>query len=394
MRVPSVRPASARGLPSARQLTVWMLVIALLLGLALSAGGCRPDPVVGPGDGNGDGSGGTGDGGAGGGDGSGGDGSGGGDGTAPGVATADCPLCGRAVAEDRVRHRPLAVVIDNLAAARPQSGLGDACLVYEVLVEGGITRLVAFYLHEDPAAVGPVRSLRPYMLDLAMPLGAVTTHVGGSPHSYDDLASLAPAAMDVDSMGYGAAFWRMQSRRAPHNTYTGVSLMRAASQDLGYEGTELAALTASAFRFDEDLTADTLPAGQSASRFTLSYATVGGYSVTYDYDTESAQWVRYLAGSAHIDAATGRQLRSTTVIVQYVASQVITGDKEGRLQLAMVGSGDTQVFTLGQVVQARWTKGGRTAVTIFTDQDGQPLKLPPGSVWVLIAPPGSRLDIQ
>lgn len=372
-----------------RNSLVWLLLAALVFGVALAAAGCRPAPVVDPGDG---------DNGGDGGDGGSGDGGSGGSGEDPGddpaVATTPCPLCGTPVAEDKVRHRPLAVVIDNLAAARPQSGLGDACLTYEMLVEGGITRLVAFYLHNDSAAVGPVRSLRPYMLDLVMPLGAVVTHVGGSPQAYNDLNSLAPAAMDVDAMEYAGAFWHMQSRRSPHNTFTGISLMRAASQDLGYEGTELAAPTAAAFRFAATADPEALPAGQTAARFTLTYATVGGYSVTYDYDTESDQWLRYLGGSAHVDAATNRQLRATTVIVQYVRSQVITGDTEGRLEFGMTGSGDAQVFTLGRALQAQWTKGGRTAVTIFTDQDGQPLELPPGPVWVLIAPPGSRLDIQ
>jgi len=144
--------------------------------------------------------------------------------------------------------------MDNQAEARPQSGLNDACLVYEVLTEGGITRFVAFFLHNDTAAIGPVRSLRPYFLDLTMPLGAPVAHVGGSPLALDDVAALKPAAMSIDQVAEESAFWRAEERKAPHNCYTSSSALRSASISLGYEGRKLSTTTPAAFNFTRPTT--------------------------------------------------------------------------------------------------------------------------------------------
>ncbi|MEW6032741.1 MAG: DUF3048 domain-containing protein [Bacillota bacterium] len=377
----AVRVAAAR--VAAVRAAAVLLILALAAGAALGAAGCRPQLAIGdPGPGGDPGQGGNPGAGSG----------GGAPPEPPPPPTTACQLCGLEVVEETVLHRPLAVVIDNHPMARPQSSLNDACLVYEILAEGGITRMVAFYLHGEASAVGPVRSLRHYMLDLVMPLGAVVTHVGGSPQALDDVVRLRPDARNIDAMNYGGAFWYMTGRRSPHSTYTSTSLLRAASRDKGYEGPRLTAPTPKAFDFAADAESASLPAGQSVMRFTLTYAAPGRYSVTYDYDPPTGQWLRYIAGAAHIDASTGRQLRATTVIVQFVPSEVIAGDTEGRLEVHLTGSGEAKVFALGRQVDARWSKAGRTAPIVYTDKQGNPLTLPPGPVWVLIVPPGSRID--
>ncbi len=378
-----------------RAAVVLALVVLVAVG-GLGTAGCRPQ-LAGGGSGSGGegtvpGTGGSGDtGGAA-------DAAGGGTGdneATPAEETAACPLCGEVVTKGLLLHRPLAVCVDNQAQARPQSGLNDACLVYEVLAEGGITRFVAFFLHKDTAAIGPVRSLRPYFLDLTMPLGAVVAHVGGSPAALADVADLRPTAMDIDEMGYPEAFWRSEERKAPHNCYTGTSLLRSASLDLGYEVKRLSGTTPVAFNFGPAPDKVALPAGQSVSRFTLHYAAgAGEYAVTYDYDEESGQWVRYLSGRAHLDSATGKQLRAGTVIVQYVQSSIIPGDPEGRLEVDLAGKGQGLVFCQGRVFEVKWSKASRTSVCTYTDASGDPLTLPPGPVWVLVAPPGSRLETQ
>jgi len=389
-----------------RALTL-ILIACLILTAALAASGCRNGPSaggpddgddgsVGDGDSAGDDSSGDGDDATVGDDGnSGGDGDGtSGDGSASETDTAACPLCGLEVVEEELHHRPLAVVVDNAAAAQPQSGLNDACLVYEVLVEGGITRLVAFYLHADTAAIGPVRSLRPYMLNLTIPLGAVVAHVGGSPEALSDVVRLRPAAMNIDAFASAGPFRRSESRAAPHNTYTGVSLLRSASRALGYEGQTLTTLTPDAFDFAPTPEAAVLPTGQSTRRFTVTYAAPRNYSVTYDYDTLTGQWMRYLNGCAHEDAATGHQVRSATVIVLFAQTQVVPGDPEGRLEVSLTGSGQARIFCLKRVFEVRWSKSGRGSGFVFTDTGGNPVTLPPGPVWVLIVPPGSTVSFQ
>jgi hypothetical protein len=362
------------------------VVIGLVAGLSLGVLGCRPQ--LAGGDAGLGGAGGT-------------DGAPTGTGQPPPSTpeqptTAACPLCGVETKKADLLHRPLAVILDNHSLARPQSGLDDACLVYEVLTEGGITRFVAFFLHNDTAAIGPVRSLRPYFLDLAMPLGAPIAHSGGSPRAIDDSLTLKPSSMSIDEMVLSRAFWRVAARTSPHNCYTSLSALRAASVSVSYEGKSLSATTPTAFNFAPAADKVAFPSSsQPSRRLTLSYE--GGadnYAVTFDYDPATGQWMRYLTGSAQIDAATGRQLRATTVIVQYVSSWVVPGDAEGRLELALTGSGAAKVFSLGRVFGATWSKPSRTARLAYSDASGNPLTLPPGPVWVLIAPPGSRLDWQ
>ncbi len=375
--------------PKLRMPLAVLLAAALILAVGLGAVGCRPQLAGTGGD----------TGGSGGDTGSGGSDSGGSGGNPPPPppsATAACPLCGIEVKLADVLHRPIAVAIDNLDAARPQSGLNDACLIYEVLAEGGITRFVAFFLHNESASIGPVRSLRPYFFDLAMPLGAPIAHVGGSPAALKDVADLKPTAMSIDQMAVESAFWRLESRKAPHNVYTSTSALRKASLNLGYEGRQLSATTPAAFAFAPAADKVALPnTSQSVSRFTVNYAAgAGNYAVTYDYDAETALWMRYVGGSAQTDAATGKQLRAVTVIVQYVSSWTIPGDAAGRVEVSFSGSGKAEVFTLGKTFDAEWSKPGRAQATMFTDSFGNPLTLPPGPMWVIVVPPGSRLDTQ
>jgi len=303
-----------------------------------------------------------------------------------------CPLCGLETELDAVLHRPLAVVVDNSTGARPQSGLGDACVVYELPVEGGITRFLAFFLHADAATIGPVRSLRPYMLDLVMPLGAVVAHVGGSPATLAELAAERPTAMSIDELNKPQAFWRSSERRSPYNCFTSTSLQRSASRSSGYEGTRLTRTTPAAFNFAPPGEKPALPQGQSVGGFTLHYTSA--YRVTYDYDSSSGRWLRYVGGAAHKDAATGRQLGATTVVVLFVPTRVIAGDPEGRLEMDLDGGGQAWVFCAGQSFRVRWGKSGRLNPITFQDGQGNPLTLPAGPVWVLVAPTGTPLDTR
>jgi len=377
-----------------RALAVLVLAVALAACSSLAGPGCRPQ-LAGGGTGadTGSGSGGVtpGSGGIGG---TGGTGGTGGQ-TPPPADTAFCPLCGVEEPRAALLHRPLAVCVDNQSAARPQSGLKDACLVYEVLTEGGITRFLAFYLHEKATAVGPIRSLRPYLLDLSMALGAPIAFVGGSQAALDDVATLKASARAINEMSYPYPFWRSEARSSPHNSYAGIAELRSASAALGYEPATLSNPTVPAFSFAPTPDKAVLPTGQTVQRFTLTYAAgAGDYSVTYDFDPEAGQWMRYLGRSAQVDAVDGHQLRATTVIVQFVSSSVIPGDSEGRLKLNLTGGGSCRVFCQGRTFTASWAKSGRTSGLTYTDASGKPLNLPPGPVWVLIAPPNSAVTTQ
>ena len=122
------------------------------------------------------------------------------------------PLTGHYIDEDLAWRRPLAVVINNINQALPQSGIAQADVIYEVLAEGGVTRLVAIYKEMDAEKIGPVRSTRHYFLDFALNHDAVLVHHGGSPQGYAAISNMGAA--NLDGMHIVRAFFRDPARAA------------------------------------------------------------------------------------------------------------------------------------------------------------------------------------
>ncbi len=130
-----------------------------------------------------------------------------------------CPIDGTPATPEQIARRPLAVMIENSPAARPQSGLSQASVVYEAITEGGITRFLAIYLNGEPAVIGPVRSARPHFIYLAQEYDPVFVHCGESYEALQILARNSPVR-NLDQIKYGKPFWRSRKRPAPHNLYT------------------------------------------------------------------------------------------------------------------------------------------------------------------------------
>lgn len=296
-----------------------------------------------------------------------------------------CPLCGRPAPEARVKRRPLAIVVDNAPQARPQSGLDQACLVYELLAEGGVTRFLAFFLHEDPPRVGPVRSLRPYFLDLVLPWDAALGHAGGSEQALAERRSLGVKSLD-EIYGGGDAYWRVppSERRPPHATYTSGERFREALRKRKWED---ASSLSSAFTFTEKLPGE----GEDVQRVTVTYP--GGYRVTYAYDTASGNWLRFLGDQPHRDDG-GKQLEARNLLVQFVPMRPIPGDKLLHMEARMTGRGRTLVFSGGKGREAEWEKESRRSPFTYREQDAGELRLLPGPTWVLVVPPDAGVQTR
>jgi len=145
-----------------------------------------------------------------------------------------CPLSGEMVPEGTTDRRPLAVMIENAPAARPQSGLDRADVVYEILAEGAITRFLAIYLHGDTSEVGPVRSARPYYIERMLEYDAMYAYCGGSEAAKEMVRSERVAALDEFGIGR-QAYWRTKDRKAPHNLYGDTNKLRQVGAKKGYE---------------------------------------------------------------------------------------------------------------------------------------------------------------
>gem|GEM_PF-2528257 len=180
--------------------------------------------------------------------------------------------------DQEAKLRPLAVIINNLAPARPQSGLPHADVVWEVLAEGGITRLIAIFQSDEAydGAVGPIRSIRPYMIELAESYNAVIVHAGGSNDAYAILKRQKKEYLD-EITNAGTWFRRDSSRKAPHNLYSDLPNLRAGAEKKGYP----ADVEIPAYLFLDD-DGNGAPAGKALEidiRFQLK-----NYIVTYRYD--------------------------------------------------------------------------------------------------------------
>lgn len=314
-----------------------------------------------------------------------------------------CPLCGMQVEnESFIARRPVAVKIENDPSARPQSGLGKACVVYEEITEGGITRFIAIYLCRDADPIGPVRSARPDDIDMIYPYNALLCHCGGAPYTLSLIKSSGVA--DLDELGGCSAYWRFRGRRAPHNLYAGIPQLRQAGDALYPFSGEVA----SPFEFmsskevakmkterEEAITGGTQQPSSSdgeVGRIPINGAHIPYKKVCqvkYSYDPASGKFLRFIDGIQHNDYTTGEPIMVDNVIIQYIqmGSSVIK-DVRGTESpsLGVIGSGRAQVLTLGTLIDANWRKDSRSTHTRYFTNDGEEIPLKPGSVWIQLLP--------
>lgn len=280
------------------------------------------------------------------------------------------PLTGLAV-DHEITDRVVMVMVNNHSKARPQSGLDQADMVYEMLEEGLITRFMAFYQSHSPKTVGPVRSIRPYNVELGQGFDAIMSHAGGSVAALSMIKGGEYADLD-EIYAYGKAYWRDKSRRAPHNLYTSIAKLRAGAEEKGYSlGGNTPVFSYKSV--DEPMSGD----AATAIHVTYSKRNTAGY----EYDEATKQYKRLTAGKPHMDKETGKQLTATNVLV--IAARHQTLDQEGRLEIDTTGPGEGYIFQRGKALPITWE---RRDGAIRAYQNGIEVKLYPGTTWVNVVP--------
>ncbi|CQR52390.1 DUF3048 domain-containing protein [Paenibacillus riograndensis] len=272
--------------------------------------------------------------------------------------------------------RPLAVMINNAPAARPQSGISEADILYEVLAEGGITRLIGiFQSHTGVVKIGPIRSIRPYLIDIGESYGGVTVHAGGSPAAYAILQK--EKKEDMDEIGRaGAYFWRDKERKAPHNLYSNAAKLREGADKLGYAGT--AEVPGYLFTDKDDVPAE----GEPAAEFNINFL-LKSYTVSYKYSSERGTYLRGVNGKPHLDLNNGNPVEAANVIVMGADHKVL--DDVGRLQIDIELGGEAVLFQRGQAVKGRWSRKPEDVIR-FVKRDGKEAAMYPGVTHILIVP--------
>lgn len=331
--------------------------------------------------------------------------------TAP--KTEACPLNNKMFTKGEKQiwegRRPLTVMIENHAEARPQSGLSKADIIYEAVAEGGITRFLAVYYCDAAAEdfiIGPVRSARTYYLDFASEYGdyPLYAHVGGAnkPGLSNALGQIADYGwlakgndMNQFSLGF-PTFWRDYERlgrpvATEHTMYTTADKLYEIAHQRG-----LNAKDDEGNKWDEDWRSwqfkdDASDKGNINNIKFNFWSGYQEYEVNWQYNQENNQYLRSSGGQAHKDLNNEEQLMAKVVVVQFMREKGPINELK-HLLYTTTGTGKAIVFQDGQATQATWSKAKRQDRTIFEDSKGKEIKFNRGPIWIEIVPLGKEVS--
>lgn len=269
----------------------------------------------------------------------------------------------------KLNKRPVtAVMIENSPDARPQAGLYDAGIVFEAVAEGGITRFCALFQEAQPQYIGPVRSVRPYYVDLFMPFDASIVHAGGSAEGLAKVARLK--AKDIDHGANADAFQRVSDRYAPHNLYTSMKNLDKVNKRRGYKKSNFTSFLRKWERPAQNPTARVIDFNLSGDL----------YNAHFQYDPKNNDYKRSQGGLPHKDHKSGKVISPKVVIalvMQYSQSGIYSVYKTS-------GRGTAYIFQDGEVIRGTWKKAGTKKQFEFIGKDGQKIRLNPGQTWITL----------
>lgn len=297
------------------------------------------------------------------------------------------PLTGLPCDEDTSGIRPVAIMLNNLKAALPQQGNSQADIIYEVLAEGGITRMLGVYQHpEKVGLIGSVRSARQYYWELAQGHDAVFIHAGSSPEFYETKSRLGLFTVDGVNGTYAQAgagmFWR--DRERVEGKYFGFehSLLTSGEAITAMLEKEEKTAHTDGYQYRMAFADDGTPAGgQSAVTVTVPFSNYK--SGVFRYDGASRLYLVEEYGEPYIDGNDNTQVAVTNLIVAQAVCTVV--DDYGRITVDL-DSGSGWFACGGRMVPITWEKGSADRQLQYYTEDGAPLTLGRGKSYVCIIP--------
>ncbi|MDD3048933.1 MAG: DUF3048 domain-containing protein [Bacilli bacterium] len=286
--------------------------------------------------------------------------------------------------------RSIGVMIDNEPGAWPQAGLQKAYLVYEIIVEGGQTRLFAIFKDQDAVVVGPNRSARHYYIDYTLENDAIFTHFGFSDQAKADIKSLR--INDISGTeADGSIFWRVAPKSSYHNVFTNTTKIMERAKAKKYRTTTT---TSPLLSYSIDaIDLSTNASAKVANNVTIRYSKY--HSVGYEYDSINQVYKRSMRGLIHYDRTTNKQYTVKNIITYQVKNYDLNdGSGKGRQGLTNIGSGTGSYISNGYSIPITWSKSSRAAKTIYKDTLGNVLKVNDGNTFIQIQPTGQTLTIE
>ncbi len=295
-------------------------------------------------------------------------------------------LSGVEASKDAVNRPATCVMIENSPAARPQSGINEAGIVYEAIAEGGITRFMAIFQDTAPNYIGPVRSVRMTYAELAKPYHCSIAHVGGSDNALRLIRNNSEFR-DIDQFYNDKAYWRIRTRQSPHNVYTRFSMLDELNFNKGYRSSDFKGLA----RVKPDTTPE--KPTTAANKITIPMS-APLYNPVYTYDANTNKYLRsYVQGGAHYaaDESGNKTQIAPDVVVAMSVNSVARKGEEQYADYTTTGKGDAHIFQNGGVISAQWERTDANAELKFIDTSGSEIQLNRGQTWITLYPSNNKV---
>ena len=292
------------------------------------------------------------------------------------------------IVNEESKSRPYAIMINNVEGARKlQSGLQDAYMVYELMVEGGITRYLALFLDQTTERIGSIRSARHYYLDYALENDAIYVHHGYSPQAREDWSKLGVDRIEVNESTTG---WRDKSASKTYEftLFTNIEKLGKGIRSKRTERNKDLLLNYSVDNIDISQMEGAIPANKVDIKYSSNTTT------NYEYDTDKNIYLRSVNNKSQNDYVTGKQLTVKNIIVYKVKYSNIQGDDKGRQTIDNVGTGTGYYISNGYAVPITWKKDSRSSATVYKYNNGKEIQVNDGNTFIQIMPNNQTLAIS
>ena len=314
--------------------------------------------------------------------------------------------------------RPIAVMIDNHKGAWPQANLEKAYIVYEIIVEGGETRLMAVFKGQNLDKIGPIRSSRHYFLDYALENDAIYVHHGWRPQAQNNIKTLG--VNNINGIQESSKdFWRVKNKSTPHNLFTNTESILKIAERKGYSTTSskksiLKYVTNEinlGEKYGENISENpeqsventTIQTNTSeienktkainATTITIPHSSL--QTVKYEYNEETKRYTRYARGRLQIDYITNEDVTTKNIIITMCDNYTLEdSEKKGRQGLKNIGEFDGYYITNGKAIPIKCIKNSREAQTIYKDLTGNEIQVNDGNTFINICPADAKVVIE
>ena len=310
--------------------------------------------------------------------------------------------------------RAIAVMIDNHSDAWPQANLNKAYLVYEIVVEGGETRLMALFKGQDLEKIGPVRSSRHYFLDYALENDAIYVHHGWSPQAESDISTLK--VNNINGITETSKdFWRVKDKSSPHNMFTSTESILEIAERKEYKTTSFqkSVLNYLVEEFNlsdkyekqvvEENTTELSEVNKnehfektksiSATNITIPHSKL--QTVKYEYDENTKTYKRYARKKLQTDYITGEPVTTKNIIITMCDNYTLKDtENKGRQGLKNIGTFDGYYITNGESIPIKCTKTSRSEQTVYKDLEGNQIDVNDGNTFINICQRDAKIVIE